>query len=36
MVPLIFSEPLNANYVARAAGDVRNFDVFEFTCNGTH
>jgi phosphonoacetate hydrolase len=36
MVPLIFSEPLNANYTARAAGDVRNFDVFEFTCNGTH
>lgn len=33
MVPLIFSEPLNAGYAARAAGDVRNFDIFEFTCN---
>ena len=36
MVPLIFSEPLNADYAARAAADVRNFDIFEFTCNGTH
>ena len=36
MVPLIFSEPLGASYAARAAGDVRNFDIFEFTCNGTH
>lgn len=35
MVPLLFSEPLNASYAARAAGDVRNFDIFEFTCNGT-
>jgi phosphonoacetate hydrolase len=35
MVPLIFSKPLNADYAARAAGDVRNFDIFEFTCNGT-
>ncbi len=34
MVPLVFSEPLNAAYAARAAGDVRNFDIFEFTCNG--
>jgi phosphonoacetate hydrolase len=34
MVPLVFSEPLNAVYASRAAGDVRNFDVFEFTCNG--
>jgi phosphonoacetate hydrolase len=36
MVPLVFSEPLNAAYASRAAGDVRNFDIFEFTCNGTH
>lgn len=36
MVPLLFSEPLNTHYAARAAGDVRNFDIFEFTCNGTH
>lgn len=35
MVPLVFSAPLNAAYAARAAGDVRNFDIFEFTCNGT-
>ena len=35
MVPLVFSEPLNADYAAGAAGDVRNFDIFEFTCNGT-
>lgn len=36
MVPLIFSRPLNAAYAARAIGDVRNFDIFEFTCNATH
>jgi phosphonoacetate hydrolase len=36
MVPLVFSEPLNTAYAARAAGDVRNFDIFELTCNGTH
>jgi phosphonoacetate hydrolase len=36
MVPLVFSEPLTPPYAARAAGDVRNFDIFEFTCNGTH
>ncbi|MBL9114028.1 MAG: phosphonoacetate hydrolase [Verrucomicrobiaceae bacterium] len=36
MVPLVFSEPLNAAYATRAAGDVRNFDIFEITCNGTH
>lgn len=36
MVPLLFSEPLNASYAALAASDVRNFDIFEFTCNGTH
>jgi phosphonoacetate hydrolase len=36
MVPLIFSRPLSAAYAARAMGDVRNFDIFEFTCNGTH
>jgi phosphonoacetate hydrolase len=36
MVPLVFSEPLNSAYATRAAGDVRNFDIFEFTCNGTH
>ncbi|MES2737085.1 MAG: phosphonoacetate hydrolase [Verrucomicrobiota bacterium] len=36
MVPLLFSEPLNAAYASRARADVRNFDIFEITCNGTH
>ncbi|HSJ04508.1 MAG TPA: phosphonoacetate hydrolase [Verrucomicrobium sp.] len=36
MVPLVFSEPLKPEYAARAKGDPRNFDVCEFTCNGTH
>jgi len=35
MVPLVFSEPLNAAYAVRAAQDVRNFDIFDFTVNGT-
>jgi phosphonoacetate hydrolase len=35
MVPFILSAPLNAGYAARARGDLRNFDIFEFTCNGT-
>jgi len=35
MVPLIFSRPLSPDYAARAAGDPRNFDIFEFTINGT-
>jgi len=34
MVPMLISEPLNASYMALAAGDPRNFDIFEFTCNG--
>jgi phosphonoacetate hydrolase len=33
MVPFLVSEPLNAVYGARAAGDLRNFDIFEFACN---
>lgn len=36
MVPIVFSEPLNRAYAARAAADARNFDIFEITCNGTH
>jgi len=36
MVPLIVSEPLIPEYLARAAADPRNFDVFDFTLNGTH
>jgi phosphonoacetate hydrolase len=35
MVPFILSAPLKADYAARARGDVRNFDIFDFTCNGT-
>jgi phosphonoacetate hydrolase len=35
MVPLILSHPLNAEYRAKAAADPRNFDVFDFTINGT-
>lgn len=36
MVPFILSEPLRPEYVAKAAGDPRNFDIFDFTVNGTH
>ena len=36
MVPFIVSEPLGAQYAARASGDVRNFDIYEYTCNGVH
>lgn len=35
MVPLVISHPLNPVYRSRAMGDPRNFDVFEFTVNGT-
>jgi phosphonoacetate hydrolase len=35
MVPFILSEPLKPEYAARAKGDPRNFDIFDFTCNGT-
>jgi phosphonoacetate hydrolase len=34
MVPLIFSHPINAEFAPLLAGDVRNFDIFEITCNG--
>lgn len=34
MVPFVFSAPLKPAYNARALGDPRNFDIFEFTCNG--
>jgi hypothetical protein len=27
---------LKGQYAGRVAGDVRNFDIFEITCNGTH
>ncbi|MEZ4699450.1 MAG: phosphonoacetate hydrolase [Rhodothermales bacterium] len=35
MVPFFISEPLNDHYHALAAGDPRNFDIFDFICNGT-
>jgi len=34
MVPFILSEPLKPEYAAKAAGDPRNFDIFDFTVNG--
>ena len=34
MVPFIFSGPLNEEYQAKADADPRNFDVFEYVCNG--
>ena len=36
MVPFLISEPLNAAYAAKAHGDPRNFDLFDFICNGTN
>ena len=36
MVPMIISHPLNAAYKMKAAGDPRNFDIFDFTINGTN
>ena len=33
-VPFILSQPLTAEYAARAAGNLRNFDIFEFALNG--
>ncbi len=35
MVPLVISHPLNKIYKLKAAGDPRNFDVFDFIINGT-
>ena len=35
MVPFIISHPLNKKYRTRAGCDPRNFDVFDFTMNGT-
>lgn len=35
MVPLIISHPLKPEYRRKAAGDPRNFDIFDFACNGT-
>jgi len=36
MVPLVVSHPLNAAYKMKTQCDARNFDVFDFTVNGTH
>lgn len=36
MVPIVISHPLNEIYQRKAAADPRNFDVFDFTINGTH
>ena len=33
-VPFIFSDPLNVEYAAKAEEDPRNFDVFDYVCNG--
>jgi phosphonoacetate hydrolase len=35
MVPFILSHPLKPDYGARAAADPRNFDIIDFTVNGT-
>ncbi len=35
MVPLLLSAPLKPQYAAKAQGDPRNFDLFDFVCNGT-
>lgn len=34
MVPFLVSEPFNEKYAALAKGDPRNFDIFDFVCNG--
>ncbi len=36
MVPFILGEPLKPEYATKAKGDPRNFDIFDFTCNGTN
>jgi phosphonoacetate hydrolase len=34
IVPFAFSAPLKPQYAAKAKGDPRNFDIFDFLCNG--
>jgi phosphonoacetate hydrolase len=36
MVPFLLSQPLIPSFATRAKADVRNFDIFDFTCNGTN
>jgi phosphonoacetate hydrolase len=35
MVPFVLSAPPSDEYAAKARGDLRNFDLFDFLCNGT-
>lgn len=35
MVSMIISDPLNDEYKRKASGDPRNFQIFDFTLNGT-
>ena len=35
MVPFILSQALKPEYAAKAKGDPRNFELFDFLCNGT-
>jgi len=34
IVPMVVSEPLKPEYRMKALGDPRNFDIFDFVCNG--
>ncbi len=34
MVPMVLSHPLNEAYYKKSQGDPRNFDIFDFACNG--
>lgn len=34
MVPLLLSHPLNQEYYLKSQGDPRNFEIFDFVCNG--
>jgi phosphonoacetate hydrolase len=36
MVPFLFNRPLSGEYHAKAQCDPRNFDLFDFTINGTN
>ena len=36
MVPMEYRSPLNTIYKLKAQGDPCNFNVFDFTVNGTH
>lgn len=36
MISMIISHPLNKSYLMKAAGDPRNFNIFDFTINGTN